>query len=272
VALTATPSELARLTVRVAEFPAGCQGAMRGVQVRLQPGGATQTTSLADGTAVFIVAPGSYTVSVLQGCNPFGCWADRVVEVTAAGQFVTLCPLSREATPTPTPTPTATATPSTVGGLGTKTTQVHAFNLSSGAPLAGAGVDVSGARLDQTVNGESDDSGDFAFTIFLRDSDTILVVVSAPGFAERRRGYRGLDLWRNDQTLQVGLIPDGLCAGDCDGDGVIDVGELVRAVGFALGDGNTAGCPLADQDGDGRVAVNDIVASVQRALDGCPAG
>lgn len=265
---TATPSEIAQLTVRVAEFPAGCQGAMRGVQVSLQPGGGTQTTSLGDGTAVFLVAPGSYTLSVLQGCNPFGCWADRVVEVTAAGQVVTLCPLPREATPTATPTPSPTPRPT--GSLGEKATALHAFNLASGAPLAGAAVECGNSRVSD--DGATDAAGDYTCTLDLRDSDVILLVVSAPGFVERRRGYGGLDLWLNSRTLQVGLIPDGLCAGDCDGDGVIGVGELVLAVGFALGDGGTTGCPLADQDGDGRVAVNDIVASVQRALDGCPAG
>ncbi len=170
---------------------------------------------------------------------------------------------------TATPTPTITPTPTGVGALGDKTTAVQVFNLASGAPLAGAAFETSGSRLSQRVAGESDGSGAFAFTIDLRDSDTVLVVVGAPGFAERRRGYRGLDLWYNQAVVRVGLVPEGLCPGDCDGDQAIGVAELIVAVGFALGDGTSLGCPLADQDGDGRVAVNDIVSSVQRALDGC---
>jgi hypothetical protein len=71
-------------------------------------------------------------------------------------------------------------------------------------------------------------------------------------------------------VLQFGLIPEGLCAGDCDGDHEVAIHELVYIVNLALADGTSDGCPLADVDGDGRVAVNDVVRGVTLALDGCP--
>jgi hypothetical protein len=266
-ALTATPTptgDLATLTVYVAEQPSGCQGAQRGVQVLLLPLGLSQTTSVVDGSVQFVVAPGSYTLQV-NYCNPAGCWPDRVVEVAAGTQSVTLCPIAF----TPTATPTVTPTPGPTGSLGEKTTELHVFNLVSAAPLAGAPFSCTSPRDE--VSGTADNGGDFECTLELRDSDTILITVEAPGFQDRRRGYRGIDLWGNQDVLQVGMIPDGLCGGDCDGDQEIAINELVRAVGFVLEDGTAPGCPLADIDGDGRVAVNDVVAGVTRALEGCPA-
>ncbi|MDX2169015.1 MAG: hypothetical protein SF182_18250 [Deltaproteobacteria bacterium] len=261
--VTPTGDGLGRLVVHVAEHPAGCQGAMRGVSVTLRPLAITRRTSLDDGNVEFTVPPGSYTLQV-EFCSPFGCWPERVVDVTAGDQYVTLCPLAF----TPSPTPTATPTPEPTGALGEKTTELHVFNLVSALPIAGAPYSCSSPR--DAVSGVADNDGNIACTLQLRDADTILIHVEAPGFADRRRGYRGIDLWQNQDVLQVGMIPDGLCGGDCNGDHAITVDELVRAVGFVLADGSAPGCPLADIDGDGRVAVNDVVAGVTRALVGCP--
>ncbi len=59
------------------------------------------------------------------------------------------------------------------------------------------------------------------------------------------------------------------CAGDCDGDAAVDIGELVIGVNIALGAAPATSCAAADANGDGTVAVNELVASVSRALDGC---
>ncbi len=59
------------------------------------------------------------------------------------------------------------------------------------------------------------------------------------------------------------------CRGDCDGNGAVFVGELIRAVQAAL-DGNVpADCASIDSDGDGRVTVSDLVLAVNTALFGC---
>jgi len=58
-------------------------------------------------------------------------------------------------------------------------------------------------------------------------------------------------------------------AGDCDGNGAVEIAELVRAVDAALANPPADLCPAADADGDGRVAINDLIASVRSALNGC---
>ena len=68
------------------------------------------------------------------------------------------------------------------------------------------------------------------------------------------------------------------CAGDCD-DGttsVVEIGDLITAIDIALGRLPLDACTNVDVDGDGRVDVADIIAAVVNALEGCapppPAG
>jgi hypothetical protein len=56
----------------------------------------------------------------------------------------------------------------------------------------------------------------------------------------RDRGVRH----HRDAVLQFGLISEGLCAGDCDGDHEVRINELVSIVSLALADGTSDGCPL----------------------------
>jgi len=60
-----------------------------------------------------------------------------------------------------------------------------------------------------------------------------------------------------------------LCPGDCDGDGVVTINELITAVNIALGNARTTACSNADIDGDGSVTVNEIVAGVISVLESC---
>lgn len=59
------------------------------------------------------------------------------------------------------------------------------------------------------------------------------------------------------------------CPGDCSGDRVTTVDEIVLAVGIALGTSPLATCPTADADGDGMVTVDEILRAVDAALAGC---
>jgi len=61
----------------------------------------------------------------------------------------------------------------------------------------------------------------------------------------------------------------GACNGDCDGDGMVAINELISAVNVALGDASLDTCPAADVDGDARVAINELIAAVRNALLGC---
>lgn len=59
------------------------------------------------------------------------------------------------------------------------------------------------------------------------------------------------------------------CIGDCNNDGMVDVGELVTSTNVALGLQDPGVCPLLDPSGDG-VAIDDVVGAVGSAIEGCP--
>src|SRR5262245_32877747 len=64
--------------------------------------------------------------------------------------------------------------------------------------------------------------------------------------------------------------PQG-CTGDCNGDLLVTVDELVRGVTIALGTSAIDSCPAFDCNGEGSVTVDCLVRAVNSALDSCPA-
>jgi Ca2+-binding EF-hand superfamily protein len=64
--------------------------------------------------------------------------------------------------------------------------------------------------------------------------------------------------------------PGGECSGDCNGDGVVQVDELVRAVAISLDDEPIGDCRPADGDDDGIVSVDEVIRAVRMALGECP--
>lgn len=56
-------------------------------------------------------------------------------------------------------------------------------------------------------------------------------------------------------------------AGDCNGDGIVTIDELVRGVRVALGVDAASACAALDLDADGRVGVHELVAAVVAALE-----
>jgi len=60
------------------------------------------------------------------------------------------------------------------------------------------------------------------------------------------------------------------CAGDCNGDRMVQVDEIVLAVNIALGTGDHSTCEAADADGNGKCEINELVLAVNSALNGCP--
>jgi photosystem II stability/assembly factor-like uncharacterized protein len=71
----------------------------------------------------------------------------------------------------------------------------------------------------------------------------------------------------DDGVFSLRRTPD--CGGDCDGDGKVDVAELVRLVEIAVGRGAAITCQKGDANADGQIAVDDVVAAVARAMQGC---
>jgi hypothetical protein len=62
------------------------------------------------------------------------------------------------------------------------------------------------------------------------------------------------------------------CSGDCDGNGEVDVGDLVRVLKIALGQSDLSSCSSADRDSDQRVSVAEAVSAVNHAIRGCGTG
>jgi hypothetical protein len=58
--------------------------------------------------------------------------------------------------------------------------------------------------------------------------------------------------------------------GDCDGDMIVSIADLVRAVAVALETVDVSACPAADLDHDGAVRIDELVAALAVALDGRP--
>jgi hypothetical protein len=71
-------------------------------------------------------------------------------------------------------------------------------------------------------------------------------------------------------TVYQTTVPTlSLCVGDCDGNDVVTVDELVRGVNIALGFAEVEECPAFDENEDGSVTVDELVEAVNAALTGC---
>lgn len=64
----------------------------------------------------------------------------------------------------------------------------------------------------------------------------------------------------------------GPCPGDCSGDRVVNINELIQGVNIALGNAAVGTCGAFDVDGDGNVAINELIAGVNSVQNGCAPG
>ncbi len=60
-----------------------------------------------------------------------------------------------------------------------------------------------------------------------------------------------------------------VCPGDCNGDGVVQVNEIVQGVAIALGQAPVGTCPSFDGDDDGAVSIAELLTAVNALLSGC---
>ena len=61
------------------------------------------------------------------------------------------------------------------------------------------------------------------------------------------------------------------CGGDCNGDGLVVINELLTGVNIAIGNQPVSQCAAFDADDSNSVAINELIAAVRNALEGCPA-
>ena len=70
----------------------------------------------------------------------------------------------------------------------------------------------------------------------------------------------------------VAHVAAAACVGDCNGDGRVEISELITGVNIALGGVSRDVCPEIDMNQDASVGINELVAAVGSALDACQAG
>lgn len=70
-------------------------------------------------------------------------------------------------------------------------------------------------------------------------------------------------------SVTVSLVPRA-CAGDCNGDLAVTVGEVILGVAIAGGRASLSECLPMDLDGDGAILIGELIAAVGSLLDGCP--
>ena len=63
--------------------------------------------------------------------------------------------------------------------------------------------------------------------------------------------------------------PSRACAGDCDGEGEVEINELIRAVNISLGFAPVSDCLAVDRDGSGTVSIAELIAAVRNSVEGC---
>ena len=62
------------------------------------------------------------------------------------------------------------------------------------------------------------------------------------------------------------------CVGDCNGDNMVAINELIIGVNIALGSAQVDACPSFDVNGDGMVTINELITAVNNALGDCVGG
>ena len=89
-------------------------------------------------------------------------------------------------------------------------------------------------------------------------------------------GWRWRRQWR--RLIALAVIGVGLgawpgsawaCVGDCNGDGMVTISEIITAVNIALGSAPISDCGAVDTNGDKMVTINELVAAVNNALSSC---
>jgi len=156
---------------------------------------------------------------------------------------------------------------------------VDASNGSVPRPLTPAGItgDMTPTFLWQPVTGALE----YALTVHDANlaSDVVASVSAAPTgqtiealspahsyrWRVRARTSAG---WGDESPWQTFAI--ARCLGDCDTDGAISIGELIRSVNVALRVAPVEQCGAGDSNSNSGIEISELITAVRYALNGCP--
>lgn len=71
-------------------------------------------------------------------------------------------------------------------------------------------------------------------------------------------------------AIEVVEAPPPACVGDCDGDRMVAINELLVGVNIVTGAAQVSACPVLDRNDDGTVSISELVQAVNNGLNGCP--
>jgi hypothetical protein len=218
-------------------------------------------------TCTFHIAPTALprtypiTITTSQGFGPTGVEVPRVtgsggsVEVTLVlVPSVTRTP-TRTATPTPSPTPTLDPCP-------------RDLRLTPSAGASGSHVTFSG-RCYFVHSGRRGD-------VYFDDTKVGDIIGDTLG------NYNGALTVPSDALVgshvirilsprEIAAAPFEVteCAGDCNGDGMVGIDDLMQVVNIVFGDAPLSSCASVDSNRNGVLTIDELLSAVQRGLRGC---
>ncbi len=148
-------------------------------------------------------------------------------------------------TSTNTPTEATTATPTASPDL--TASQTPTESAATETPVPGTPTDTPAAGTP-TATSPTETPGEGTPT------DTPVTETPAPG---------------TPTDTPATETPTITCVGDCDGDGMVSISELIRGVNIALELAALDTCAAFDRNGNGAVEISELIAAVNNALDGC---
>lgn len=162
------------------------------------------------------------------------------------------------------------------GGSGTFSVGYFAFDVYPGTQpwvaVFGPGIDqVAGGAIRVAGDGvEADLTQATQRTIACAGKQFPVLLFPVTVAPEAEPGSRSLILSAgNDLSVFTGALRVVVCPGDCSHNGSVSVDELLIGIRVALGERPPADCLAFDRDGNGRVDVDELVGAVGAALDGC---
>lgn len=138
------------------------------------------------------------------------------------------------------------------------------FLNATGVTLA-ASISSSDAAIPLTDASAFPDSG----TILIDQEQIAYTGKQGNTLTGASRGANGTVAASHAQGAAVVAAPPAGCVGDCSGDLVVTVDEILTMVNVALGGAPVSACVAGDANGDQLITVDEILTAVNNALNGC---